>query len=81
MTTKRKNARADFVCCDCAYFDINGPFCRRHAPAVRFSADLGRDEKWLRKNEGDEAAVNFRDAWWPMVQEDDWCGEYEKASP
>jgi hypothetical protein len=63
------------LCGNCWHFDAEGPFCRRHAPRPRFSADLDRDRAILlvAKESGDDDNVVY----WPRVDPDeDWCGEW-----
>lgn len=56
-------------CMNCTYFvaspelDIEGE-CRRYAPRPRVDA-LERDSQ--------------QDAWWPIVMQGEWCGEFHPA--
>jgi hypothetical protein len=58
-------------CSDCRFFDNENTTgelgkCRRNAPRSHLiSADVDADEQRVR-------------GVWPLVSEDDWCGQFEK---
>ncbi len=58
------------VCLECRFFEISlmdphKGLCRRNAPPVTLGAD------------SEDAPP--RDTWWPVVYDDDWCGEFAEA--
>lgn len=68
-------------CATCEYFDETGPFCRRYAPRARFLGQSFKDEaigRSIREATGIET-VDADNAQWPYVEENDWCGEWDKA--
>ena len=59
-------------CSTCRFFEPGDPDgeCRRHAPRVQFERNYNIPKKqWLRSAY----------AIWPLVDLDDWCGEFDRS--
>ena len=62
-------------CKDCCYFNEQMPDCRRHAPRPQTFAEAVIHEYGAVELEG-ELHSGGGHAWWPLVEEYDWCGEF-----
>lgn len=57
-------------CATCYFYHHGDGECRRYAPKPVWEYQIKRE---IERND-----FNFARPWWPVMGDDDWCGEFKK---